>query len=109
MKIDFKTLKVELDEELEDCDIEDIVDELPEFQPRYVFLSYAHDHGDGRHSFPLIFVYYCPSGVKPEQAMVAAGTKPEVTKLCGATKELETRDLEDFTEDWIKQKLAFFS
>ena len=36
--------------------------ELPEFNPRYIAFSYCHTHDDGRVSYPLIFIYYCPSG-----------------------------------------------
>ena len=44
-----------------------VAEELPEFSPRYVAYSYCHDHGDGRKSFPLCFIYYCPSGKNGEQ------------------------------------------
>ena len=51
------------------------MEELPEFAPRYVLLSYCHTHDDGRLSFPLVMVYYCPPGVKPAMNMIYAGTQ----------------------------------
>lgn len=35
--------------------------ELPENAPRYVVLSYEHNHSDGRKSFPLILVNWAPT------------------------------------------------
>lgn len=43
-----------------------VKDELPDFSPRYICLSYCYHHDDGRISFPLMFIYYCPGGVKPD-------------------------------------------
>lgn len=33
-------MQVEIDEELEDCSIEEIVEELPEFSPRFVLIRF---------------------------------------------------------------------
>lgn len=108
LKIDIKKMEIQLDEEMEDCDIEEVKEELPEFAPRYVFYSFCHKHADGRESFPMLMVYYCPGGVKPEQAMIYASTQPVVVKQSGVTKVYEIRDVEDFTEEWVNQKLGFF-
>lgn len=102
-------MEVQIDEELEDCSVEEVVEELPEFSPRYVVFSYCHKHADGRHSFPLMVIYYCPGGVKPEQAMIYASTQPSMVELSGITKQYEIRDAEDFTEEWMLKKLGFFS
>lgn len=48
---------------MEDTSLEAIVDALPETTPRYLVLSYPWTHGDGRVSYPLIVLYYCPSGM----------------------------------------------
>ena len=57
------------------------MEELPEFAPRYVLLSYCHTHDDGRLSFPLVMVYYCPPGVKPAMNMIYAGTQVSAGQL----------------------------
>lgn len=82
MKVDLKEMQVEVDDEMTDCSIEEVggvrakgssvanlldsfnqmAEELPEFSPRYIVFSYCHAHGDGRVSYPLMFIYYCPSG-----------------------------------------------
>lgn len=39
--------------------------ELPENSPRYVVLSYELKHEDGRTSFPLVLINWCPSSSEP--------------------------------------------
>jgi len=47
----------------QDCSVEDIRDELPECQPRYIVYSYCHQHDDGRKSYPLCFIFVSPQGL----------------------------------------------
>ncbi len=60
-KVDRDSLKVQIETSLDDTTVEEIVEELPETQPRYIVLSYAHTHADGRVSYPLIFIYWIPT------------------------------------------------
>lgn len=108
LKIDADNLKVIEDEEYEDVTIEEIVNDLPEHLPRYVVLSYVYNHGDGRVSYPLIFVYVNPAGTKPELHMMYAGTKLEVQNSLQLTKTFEVRELEEFTDEWLQSKMAFY-
>lgn len=75
MKVDIKQMTVMVEDEMEDCDMEEVAGELPEFSPRYVAYrldgvlwrvlidcSYQYTHSDGRISYPLVFIYYCPGG-----------------------------------------------
>ena len=54
----------------QDTSVEDLQAELPEHQPRYVVLSYVRNHDDGRTSYPLCFIYICPTG---ESAQIKKG------------------------------------
>ena len=57
------------------------------FFSRYVVYSYRHERPDGRVSFPLIFIYYSPNGVKPDMHMMYASSKTNlVQKLDCASK-----------------------
>ncbi len=47
---------------MQDCLISEVAAELPEFSPRFIAYSYCHTHDDGRVSYPLVFIHYCPSG-----------------------------------------------
>ena len=109
MKIDSENLLVVEDERYDDIeDIEEFVQELPEHLPRFIAFSYVLNHGDGRISYPLCFIFVSPSGTKPELQMMYAGSKLEVVQELGMTKVFELRSTEEFTEDWLKSKLALF-
>ncbi|EGD74998.1 GMFB protein [Salpingoeca rosetta] len=108
MKIDMKSRQVVVEDELEDVTIEDVAEELPEFSPRYIAYSYCHHHADGRFSVPLMFIYYCPGGVKPDQNMLYASTKTAVVNEINITKVFEVRSAEEMTEEWMKRRLNFF-
>ncbi|XP_015770783.1 PREDICTED: glia maturation factor gamma-like [Acropora digitifera] len=74
----------------------------------YVLLSYVLAHDDGRKSFPLCFIYISPQGCKPELQMMYSGSKKALEKDIGATKIFELRSVEEFTEEWLVEKLKFF-
>eukprot|EP00036_Acanthoecidae_sp_10tr_P010021 CAMPEP_0182916584 /NCGR_PEP_ID=MMETSP0105_2-20130417/1031_1 /TAXON_ID=81532 ORGANISM="Acanthoeca-like sp., Strain 10tr" /NCGR_SAMPLE_ID=MMETSP0105_2 /ASSEMBLY_ACC=CAM_ASM_000205 /LENGTH=141 /DNA_ID=CAMNT_0025053549 /DNA_START=26 /DNA_END=451 /DNA_ORIENTATION=- len=109
VKIDMKAMDVVIDDEYDDCSIEEVMEELPEFSPRYILLSYCYNHDDGRVSFPLMFIGYTPGGVKPEMNMVYAGTRPALVKDTNMNKVYELREKEEFTEEWVQKKCAFFT
>ncbi|KAK3733579.1 hypothetical protein QZH41_008475 [Actinostola sp. cb2023] len=81
---------------------------LPLHHQSFVFYSYCHKHDDGRVSYPLCFIYISPPGCKPELQMMYAGSKTNLVKEIEATKVFELRSLEEFTEEWLLSKLAFF-
>jgi hypothetical protein len=93
---------------LQDVSLEDVAAELPERQPRYCAYSYAYKHDDGRVSYPLCFIFVSPEGCKPEIQMMYAGSKNALVKMGQFTKVFETRNVEELTEDWLKEKLGFF-
>jgi len=45
--------------------MEDIRDELPDSQPRYIVYNYCYQHDDGRKSYPLCFIFVSPQGLLP--------------------------------------------
>jgi len=108
MKILSEELKVVNDEDHEDITIEELAAELPEHLPRFVVYSHVLKHSDGRVSYPLCFIFISPSGTKPELQMMYAGSKLNVVKELGLTKVFELRSVEEFTKEWLEEKLAFF-
>ncbi|XP_063040416.1 glia maturation factor beta isoform X2 [Engraulis encrasicolus] len=108
MKIDKDKQLVILDEEHEDITPDDLKDELPERQPRFVVYSYKYVHDDGRVSYPLCFIFSSPVGCKPEQQMMYAGSKNKLVQTVELTKVFEIRNTEDLTEEWLREKLGFF-
>lgn len=108
LKIDMAKQLVIIDEEFEDISLDDLRDELPEQQPRFIVYSYKYVHDDGRVSFPLCFIFCSPSGCKPEQQMMYAGSKNLTVQATEISKVFETRNAEDLTEEWLKKHLSFF-
>uniref|UniRef100_A0A8C6KEW6 Glia maturation factor n=1 Tax=Nothobranchius furzeri TaxID=105023 RepID=A0A8C6KEW6_NOTFU len=110
MKIDMEKQLVVLEEEYEDISLDDLKEELPERQPRYpnneIISKGAGAYG--RVSYPLCFIFSSPMGCKPEQQMMYAGSKNRLIQAAELTKVFETRNVDDLTEEWLKNRLAFF-
>ncbi|KAK9394248.1 glia maturation factor gamma [Crotalus adamanteus] len=70
--------------------------------------SYRYTHDDGRVSYPLCFIFSSPAGCKPEQQMMYAGSKNRLVQAAELTKVFEIRSTEELTEQWLKERLAFF-
>ncbi|KAG0352141.1 glia maturation factor gamma-like protein [Gamsiella multidivaricata] len=104
-KIDKNKLLIEEDEEQDSLTIEDLADLLPESTPRYVVLSFELKHDDGRLSYPLVFLYYSPAGVKPELNMLYASAKTHFQNKVGLGKVFDVQDAETLSEDWLRSKL----
>ncbi|KAM3911787.1 glia maturation factor gamma [Leptodactylus fuscus] len=108
MKIDKEKQLVVLEEEFEDISPDDLQNELPERQPRFLVYSYRYQHDDGRVSYPLCMIFSSPVGCKPEQQMMYAGSKNRLVQIAELTKVFEIRTTSDLTEEWLKERLAFF-
>jgi len=107
-KIDIKTLKIIMDQELTNVTLEDIQAELPDSSPRYIAYIYKYSHPDGRIAYPLMFIYYSPPQLRPDIAMMySSSLQPLYTKL-QIQKVFELQSAEELTEEWVKSKLAFF-
>ncbi|XP_067329606.1 glia maturation factor gamma [Anolis sagrei] len=108
MKVDKERQMVVLEEEFQDISPDELRNELPERQPRFVAYSYKYIHEDGRISYPLCFIFCSPVGCKPEQQMMYAGSKNRLVQAAELTKVFEIRSTDDLTEQWLKERLAFF-
>ena len=106
MKIDRERQLLICDEVLDDISTEELRDELPEHQPRFVVYSFPLDHGDqGRVSYPMCLIFSTPRDCKTELQVMYAGTKLSLVKEAELTKVFEIRDLEELTDEWLHQKL----
>eukprot|EP01062_Namystynia_karyoxenos_P058522 TRINITY_DN50051_c0_g1_i1.p1 TRINITY_DN50051_c0_g1~~TRINITY_DN50051_c0_g1_i1.p1 ORF type:complete len:276 (+),score=107.17 TRINITY_DN50051_c0_g1_i1:83-829(+) len=101
--IDKEGLTVVLDQVIEDAKIEDIQEEMPDIEPRYIFYSYTKTMPDGRVKTPLVFIFYSPSCAPAHKSMAATRWKTEVGKCFDVTKTLEVRDVDDFTQEWFDE------
>jgi len=48
--------------------------------------SYKWTHEDGRVSFPLVFIFYCPKGINTKLNILYASTKPVLTETLQVQK-----------------------
>lgn len=60
VKIDKETHTVLVDEYIDEISIEDLQEQLPSHQPRFVIYSYKMIHDDSRISYPMCFIYLTP-------------------------------------------------
>ncbi|XP_071454557.1 glia maturation factor [Hetaerina americana] len=106
MKVDREKQMICIDEIMEDVSVDELRENLPEHQPRYVVFCYKMEHGDGRISYPMSFIFITPRDSQIELQIMYAGTKMALQKEAGLTRAYEIRELEEFTEDWLKEKLS---
>merc|ERR1711916_3873 len=104
LKVDPATLTVGLDEEIDDIDLEELGDDLPDSSPRYAIYSYKWTRGE-RTSYPLVMIFYCPSVATPTQSMMYTSSKSTVAHALDVTKVFDLRDSDDLNEDWLLEQL----
>jgi len=105
MKIDPKTQTVIMDKEFE-AEIGEIGEDLPEATPRYIAYSYKRTHPDGRVSYPLIFIFYCPPGISTSLNILYSSTKTLLVNELSIGKIFDVRSSDEINENWLKEKLA---
>ena len=64
------------------------------------------EHADGRVSFPMCFIFYTPRDIQMELQVLYAGMKLVLQREAELTKVFEVRELEELTEEWLKEKLS---
>ncbi|KAF8925608.1 hypothetical protein BGZ47_003151 [Haplosporangium gracile] len=104
-KIDKAKLLIVEDEDEDNLSIEDLAELLPDNTPRYIVLSFELKHDDGRQSYPLVFLYYSPKGVKPELNMLYASAKTYFQNKADLGKVFDLQDPEELTDQWLRAKL----
>ena len=81
----------------ENTSIEEIAEELPTSSPRFLILSYELKHKDGRVSYPLVGIYYCPVGSSTNMRMLYASSTNMVFEQAQITgKVRKSIDKPDF-------------
>lgn len=95
-----------IDEHFDDIKIDDLQEELPGHQPRYIVYSYKMVHDDQRVSYPMCFIFYTPRDSQMELQMMYAGTKRALQREADLTKTYEIRELDELTEEWLRENLT---
>ncbi|KAG9067695.1 hypothetical protein KI688_011282 [Linnemannia hyalina] len=104
-KINKEGLLIVEEHDQDNLSIDALAHLLPDNTPRYIVLSYELKHDDGRQSFPLVFLYYSPNGVKPEFNVLYASAKTYFQNKVGLGKVFDLQDSDDLTDAWLRAKL----
>uniref|UniRef100_U5EYB5 Putative intracellular n=1 Tax=Corethrella appendiculata TaxID=1370023 RepID=U5EYB5_9DIPT len=105
LKIDREKQLVTVDELIDDVSIDDLQEYLPSHQPRYIIYSYKMLHDDSRISYPMCFIFYTPRDSQMELGILYAKTRLALQREADLTRFYEIRELEEMTEEWLKEKL----
>ncbi|CAG9134316.1 hypothetical protein JYU34_021882 [Plutella xylostella] len=106
LKVNREKQLLEVDSELEDVQLEELQETLPGHQPRFIVYSYKLEHDDGRVSFPMCFIFYTPRDAHMELQVMYAGTQRALAAAVGAPRLLEVREIDELTDEWLKEKLV---
>ncbi|KAJ3868378.1 hypothetical protein EV359DRAFT_32471, partial [Lentinula novae-zelandiae] len=80
--------------------------ELPENSPRYVILSHALVHSDGRTSFPLVLINWAPTSSEIGLLTLHASALMDFQTTADVSKVIEIREgPEALTSDVVDAKL----
>ncbi|KIK57641.1 hypothetical protein GYMLUDRAFT_45805 [Collybiopsis luxurians FD-317 M1] len=106
IKINKAKLILEEVEQFDNISIEELAEELPENSPRYVVLSYALTHSDGRTSFPLVLINWAPTTSEIGLLTLHASALLNFQTTADVSKVIEVRDgAEGLTADIVNSKL----
>ena len=75
---------------LQDISVEELIDELPSREPRFILHSHELKHADGRIQYPLNFILYIPDGCGTNNRFTYASTANAVSAASGITRVCKT-------------------
>ena len=75
------TLSVKLlEEHKEGLSLDDVASKLPKSQPRFIITMPERVHKDGRKSYPIVMIAYCPPGLSPQVNIVYSNSRIQLAK-----------------------------
>ncbi|EIN07231.1 glia maturation factor beta [Punctularia strigosozonata HHB-11173 SS5] len=106
VRVNKQKLILEEVEQYDSISIEDLAEELPENNPRYVVLSYELHHSDGRKSFPLVLLNWVPPTAEISLTTLHASAFIDFQNTADVSKVIDVRDGADgLTKEIIDSKL----
>ena len=108
---------------LQDIGVEQLIEELPSREPRFILHSHELKHADGRVQYPLNLILYIPDGCGTNNRFTYASTANAVSASSGITRvcyrhseQTKTNVLflsfqiielrEDISAEWLSKELA---
>jgi hypothetical protein len=107
MRADIETLQVLLEHEFpEGKSLDEIINLLPNLEPRFIVVMPERDHPDGRKSYPLIFIAYCPAGLSPQINVVYSNARTTIAREFQLQYVWEVKKKLQIGDDELAEKLA---
>lgn len=78
--------------------LDELAEELPPNNPRFVVLSYPHTTADGRLKSPLVLVYWRPPTCGQQSKMLYAAAVELIREKAGVSKLIEVTDEDEFED-----------
>lgn len=98
-EIDKETYEIKPSDENSIIDsIDDLIEELPDNNPRYIVLSYPFTLPDGRLKNPLVLLYWRPPTCGQESKMLYAAAVELIRDKAGVSKLIEVEEEEDIED-----------
>lgn len=102
---DVDTLKLNLETEYnEGITLDDLALKLPQDQPRFVVYMPERVHPDGRKSYPLILISYCPPSLPPQVNIVYSNSRSELHKTFQVNHMWDINRRLDLDDEDLKEK-----
>lgn len=106
LKINKDARTIEIEEEHEDITMDELQAELPISQPRFIVVSYVLHHSDGRKNYPQCVIHWTPTACPPDLHLLYSSSCIDLLNTIGINKKYEIRDVEDLTDEWMKEALT---
>ncbi|EDO41274.1 predicted protein [Nematostella vectensis] len=89
-----------------ECSHEDVLDDLPADEPRYIALNLDYKNVEGADRSKLVLIFWCPDNCEIKSRMVSAATFQDVKKKCpGGAKCLEIQERSELSFEALKEEL----
>jgi hypothetical protein len=107
LRADVDSLKVELEAEYPDGKaLDDIAEGLPSSEPRFIIIMAERAHPDGRKSYPLVLIAFCPPGLSPQVNIVHSNARTVIAHDFQLNLVWEVKKLLQIGDDELAEKLA---
>lgn len=105
LKPDVDTLSVQLLEEFkEGIPLDDLASKLPTDQPRFMIVMPERTHADGRKSYPIVLIAYCPPGQSPQTNIVYSNARGQIAKEFNITYVWEIKKKYQLGDEEMAEK-----
>lgn len=78
---------------------------LPDTTPRFVVMCLRLERGEGRVTFPLVFMFYIPSNAAPQWNMLYTRGKLQLMNRLSVTKGFDLREAEELSPSWVEEQV----